>query len=148
VNHAFNPRAANANCTTDYLTWFEHELAELQSSSKVNLKIHLTGQRISKSDISSPFPTPSPDEEQENVLFRTSQSSTAREKGPSSIMELGRPDIDTVIKQAVDASHHDDRILVAASGPVTMLSSTRIAVKSCMSSQNASIHLHLEEFGW
>ena len=148
MNHAFDPRAANANLTTDYLTWFEHELSELQSSSKVNLKIHITGQRISKNDISSPFPTPSPDEEQENVLFRNSQSSTSKEKGLGSIMELGRPEIDAIIKQAVDASHRDDRILVAASGPVTMLSSTRIAVKSGMSSQSASIHLHLEEFGW
>ena len=132
----------------DYLTWFEHELSELQSWPKVNLKIHITGQRISKSDISSPFPTPSPDEEQDNVLFGTRQSSTSGEKGLSNVMELGRPDIDAVIRQAVDASHRDDRILVAASGPVTMLSSTRIAVKNCMSSQSASIHLHLEEFGW
>lgn len=63
-------------------------------------------------------------------------------------IELGRPDIDTIIKQTVEACDRDDRILVAASGPDTLLSNTRMAVKSSMSSHSASIHLHLEEFGW
>jgi hypothetical protein len=133
---------------TDYLTWFDHELAELQNSPRVNLKIHVTSQKISKEDISSPSPVPSPDEEAEKGLVRSPRPAASRTSSLRNAVELGRPDIDAIVKQTVDNAPRDSRVLVAASGPSSLLTNSRLAVKERMSSQSASVDLHLEEFDW
>ena len=128
----------------DYLSWFEHDLQELQSSPWVSLKIHVTAPKICKEDISPPMTSAS--EEQRLFSQNSNLPALVRQNSLRSITELGRPDIDIVVKQVVDNTHRDGRILVAASGPGSLLASTRMAVKGCMSSDAASIHLHTEEF--
>lgn len=96
------------------------------------------------------MPIPSPDEEeQEKVLFGNARPTSSRRGSLRSVIESGRPDIDAIVRKIVEHdTPRDKRVLVATSGPSGMLSNTRTAVKACMSSQSASIHMHLEEFSW
>ena len=91
-----------------------------------------------------------PDEdEQEKTLFGNARPTSSRRSSLRSVIDLGRPDIDAIVRQVVEHdTPRDKRVLVAASGPGGLLSNTRTAVKACMSSQSASIHMHLEEFNW
>ncbi len=132
------------------MTWFEDDLIELQNSPKVNLKIHITANKVTKEEISTPLPIQSADEEdQEKELGSITRPNPSRRNSLRNAIELGRPDIDILVRQiAQHDTPRDGRVLVVASGPSTLLSNTRTAVKACMSSQSASIHMHLEEFNW
>lgn len=134
----------------DYLSWFEADLDELQMSPWVNVKIHITADKVSKTDISLPIQNLSiPGEsEQEKVLSANARPAVSRSSSLSKSIELGRPDIDAVVKMASQSVPWDCRLLVAAAGPDSLLADVRAAAKACMSRESASLHLHLEEFSW
>ena len=48
----------------------------------------------------------------------------------------------------MDGIPRDARVLVAASGPSSLLSDARVATSAYMMRDTPSMHLHLEEFEW
>ena len=66
----------------------------------------------------------------------------------SSLIGYGRPDVSSMTAQAADGLSPDNRLLVAACGPQSMLVDTRKAVQSCTLKGKPDIQLHTEVFGW
>ena len=135
---------------TDYLDWFAADLEVLQMSPRVNVKIHVTADKDSRNGTSL-FMQNLPvarDSEQEKVLSANARPAISSRSSFSKSIELGRPDIDAIVKLASESVSRDGRLLVAASGPSGLLANARVSAQSCMSSQSAGLHLHLEEFGW
>ena len=133
------------------MDWFDVEIHELQSSPWVNLSIHITARKISKSDISPPstaVPTPD-DSEQEKILLGNRGAARSSDKTSlSRLVERGRPDVSVLIGNAMDGIPRDARVLVAASGPSSLLNDARVATSAYMTRDTPSMHLHLEEFDW
>ena len=89
-----------------------------------------------------------PTESEEKKVLSANATPTSSRSSLLKVVEFGRPNIDTIVKRAVDSVPRDCRVLVAASGPSSLLADARMAAKASMTSQSAGLHLHLEQFDW
>ncbi|KAL1902966.1 hypothetical protein Sste5346_000878 [Sporothrix stenoceras] len=60
----------------------------------------------------------------------------------------GRPDAETVIRNAVSSTARSQRVLVAACGPPALMKTVRSATAKCITSDGPSVELHCEQFAW
>jgi hypothetical protein len=138
-------------------TWFAKELSELSSSPHVTLTVHVTRSAsvicttASNSDMdkieimTSHTPSLSKPDPEKTMPVHTRASSTSE----SNIsMVPGRPDIGAKIQDIVARTEAHKRIIVAACGPDSLMMEARRAVAALMASQDTSVTLHCEQFGW
>lgn len=134
--------------TSDYFKWCNAELHELISSPSVNMKIHVTQNKVIKSEISSPIQTPDATDAERQLGLTNGNEMTETETSLARHVEYGRPDVEAVVLQAVEAVSRDSRVLIAGSGPSQMLDQTRLATTTILHKEAPSIKLHLEQFEW
>ena len=60
----------------------------------------------------------------------------------------GRPDAETVIRNAVSSTARSQRVLVVACGPPALMKTVRSATAKCITSDGPSVELHCEQFAW
>ncbi|KAI0974164.1 ferric reductase NAD binding domain-containing protein [Xylaria arbuscula] len=60
----------------------------------------------------------------------------------------GRPDIETSVREAIGSAAKNERVLVAACGPLGLVNTVRNTTASCISINGPSVELHCEQFGW
>jgi hypothetical protein len=63
-------------------------------------------------------------------------------------VKAGRPDVASIIREAVKKAEKSDRIAVAACGPDSLMQITRRTVADCIKVDGPSVELFLEQFGW
>ncbi|CAI7638693.1 unnamed protein product [Penicillium viridicatum] len=145
------------------LEWFAQELKQLQSHPEVNVQIYVTGQ----TDLSGTSSPTSPDSLSEKVPVKDDVvpaepslvfSTNDPEKGveqqstdniSSSVNQIlsGRPNISNLIAAAATGSGNlDDRVIVGACGPRTLMSATREAVNNELLNGGPSITLYTERY--
>jgi hypothetical protein len=61
---------------------------------------------------------------------------------------LSRPDIGATIRELVAGTESNERTIVAACGPNSLMTETREVVAGLVTSQSRSVTLHCEKFGW
>ncbi|OQO02145.1 hypothetical protein B0A48_11697 [Cryoendolithus antarcticus] len=91
------------------LQWFETELAMLSTDSRVTVTVHVTQPREAKASSADTIPLDSPDRDIEKTAVSLPPASSRV------IVEIGRPDVNAVVKAVVEISQSVDRVLVAAS---------------------------------
>jgi hypothetical protein len=151
------------------LEWFSQPLKELAASPLVNL--HLYSTRTPNPSVQTPTPS-SPaslnektkDTPKETPTMVNSPASTKNsgeiydiEKRPSSPiysadlavhLQSERPDINTMITEIVEGAEGQDRIIVAACGPDSLMRVTRRTVANNIKVTGPSVEYHAEQFGW
>lgn len=60
----------------------------------------------------------------------------------------GRPDTEALIREAVRSVSKDQRILIAACGPTSLIEVVRNTAASCIRADGPAVELHCEQFGW
>ncbi len=79
-------------------------------------------------------------------------SDSERSTAPSIVGDLplayGRPDTAGLIRAAVQSMSKDQRVLIAACGPTSLIELVRTTTASCIRSSGPAVELHCEEFGW
>jgi hypothetical protein len=154
--------------------WFQNELAALSSSPLFLLTIHVTGSPSSTRPVSilnAPGQHTSSDEDEKplqkntNPSVPSSTSDRDPEKGCSkeqgtSIQSgsvggasnvsfiLGRPNLASKITEVVESTREEERTIVAACGPDSMMREVRRTVAAVVGKGERSVELHLEAFGW
>jgi hypothetical protein len=63
-------------------------------------------------------------------------------------VSYGRPNIETLVREAIMSLDKDKRVLVGACGPTGLVESVRNTVAECVSVEGPSVELHCEQFGW
>ena len=63
-------------------------------------------------------------------------------------MVLGRPDIGAKVHGIVAGTEAHERIIVAACGPDSLMMEARRVVAALVATQDRSVTLHCEQFGW
>ncbi|KAK5114603.1 hypothetical protein LTR85_010180 [Meristemomyces frigidus] len=138
--------------TKAYLHWFDAELAELQTCPAVNLRIHITGdgagQEAVQKDARSAPTSAMGSTEQEKSMVQIAAPSSQQDFEKLGLFEYSRPVVDAIVERAVASVPSSKRLLVAAAGPNSILTDTRIAASSHMVAGLPGVHLHLEQFGW
>ncbi|RDL36158.1 Ferredoxin reductase-like, C-terminal NADP-linked [Venustampulla echinocandica] len=154
----------------DTLTWFSKELNELRASPRVNVSIYSTlpappastGSQTPTSrveDEKTPdFPisaiTPSsntqdiPDTDAEKEVGSAKVKATPWDSTTSLDITTGRPDVPAIINSIVAGSSKEERIVIAACGPLGMMKDVRRSATKAITVSGPSIDLHLEQFGW
>ncbi|CZR52291.1 related to ferric-chelate reductase [Phialocephala subalpina] len=146
---------------TEMLAWFSPHLAELSSSPRVNMRIHVTHHSYSPSspsisgpdEISSTPPEYMQDPEKDLPSPSSPQSMHDPEKIlPSLTRELhtldGRPNIPALVRNTVVDAEKGDRLAVVACGPGGMMLDVRKAVADNLRAEGPSLELWSEHFGW
>jgi hypothetical protein len=67
---------------------------------------------------------------------------------PGQTLLQGRPDVPSIISEVVRKSGRDERIVIAACGPESLMTSTRNITAACVRIGRPMIELHIEQFGW
>lgn len=157
------------------MTWFAKELASLQASPRVSFFLHTTrpspnntsGTNTPRSN-TGPIPKSDPEKATGSsyTVPGTSHSSSSVEKiefdSPSSITKSsghpwdasildivpGRPDIDALVMDVVRNSGKEERILIGACGPDSLMWDVRRSATNAISIGGPSVELHSEQFGW
>ncbi|RGP72302.1 hypothetical protein FSPOR_2809 [Fusarium sporotrichioides] len=159
-----------------YLSWFAQHLDALHRDHRVSTKIYVT--RASATEIvphrqpstssnafcSSAFIDPDPEKEvitQTSTVTATGSSPDLEKDGISSptsitvhpssgdtIIFSGRPDIASLVKESVESTPSDKRVLVMGCGPKTLMSAVQNAAADAIMDNGAGVELHLEKFGW
>lgn len=63
-------------------------------------------------------------------------------------VEQGRPDVATLIREAVKPLDKEKRVLIAACGPDGLMKVVRNTTASLISADGPALELHCEQFGW
>ncbi|KAF6819554.1 ferric reductase transmembrane component 5 [Colletotrichum sojae] len=63
-------------------------------------------------------------------------------------IRYGRPDVAKIIRQAIDETPADQRVLVMGCGPETLMTEVRNTTASCIRTSGPAVELHCEQFGW
>ncbi|KAF5575218.1 ferric-chelate reductase [Fusarium pseudocircinatum] len=66
----------------------------------------------------------------------------------SDVFHIGRPDVASLVKELIESTPSDKRVLVMGCGPRTLLSAVQNAAADCIAENRAGVELHLEQFGW
>lgn len=137
------------------LEWFSEQLKELTDSPLVN--VHLFSTRSSTSD--NTLVSHSSDEEKNSSIDPPPSSKNSHDiekqiASPVSSADVayspqsGRPDITTIVNEIVEKAEDNDRVVVAACGPDSLMQATRSIVAKNIKVNGPSIELHVEQFGW
>ncbi|KAF4342389.1 ferric reductase transmembrane component [Fusarium beomiforme] len=153
-----------------YVTWFADHIETLRRDRRVSIHIYVT--RASETEIvprrqfssrsqsssSSRFVESDP---VKDILPRidTTRLSLDIEKDelPSDVANLspgdasfhvGRPNVNSLVKELIETTPSDKRVLVMGCGPWTLMSAVQSAAADCIMENRAGIELHLEQFGW
>ncbi|TVY20703.1 Ferric/cupric reductase transmembrane component 2 [Lachnellula arida] len=140
---------------SEMLEWFSEQLKELTASPLVNVRIFST--RGSTSD--NTLVSHSSDEEKNSSMDPSTSSKNTHdiEKQIASPVssadmvyspQIGRPDIATIINEIVEKAEDNDRVVVAACGPDSLMQATRSTVAKNIKINGPSLELHVEQFGW
>ncbi|KAF8851173.1 hypothetical protein BDZ45DRAFT_632015 [Acephala macrosclerotiorum] len=158
------------------ISWFQKELAELQTSHRVNIILHATCPSIHESASLSPispvdeekaltFHTPTPrspipnspdlalsEDPEKDDIHHTQTSHRHIDHAWSSTSSVnilpGRPDVDGIIRKVVAKTGDDQRVVIAACGPDGLMWSVRKTAAGCIQVRGPSVELHCEQFGW
>jgi hypothetical protein len=63
-------------------------------------------------------------------------------------MTAGRPDVATLIREAVRGVPRNQRVLVASCGPQSLMTIVRDTTASLVRADGPAVELHCEQFGW
>ncbi|OTA98741.1 hypothetical protein M426DRAFT_28159 [Hypoxylon sp. CI-4A] len=63
-------------------------------------------------------------------------------------INIGRPDTETEIRNAVRSLSRHQRVLIAACGPDALTNKVRNVAASCISVDGPAVEVHCEQFGW
>lgn len=78
--------------------------------------------------------------------YSTAGSSTADDH--RDVLKSGRPDTATLIREAVQSTPPQQRVLVAACGPDGLMRVVRDTTASLIRGDGPGVELHCEQFGW
>ncbi|KAM0557062.1 hypothetical protein ACHAPJ_005325 [Fusarium lateritium] len=155
-----------------YLTWFSQHLETLRKDRRVSIKIYVTRASAvesipqrqpssSSSFSSSTFVEPDPEKEAIPRLTTARLSlDTEKQEVPSPISPTedaltnhigfysGRPNVASLVKEAIENMSSDRRVLVMGCGPQTLMTTVRNVAADCTFDNGAGVELHLEQFGW
>ncbi|KAF8855174.1 hypothetical protein BDZ45DRAFT_728253 [Acephala macrosclerotiorum] len=135
-------------------SWFEKELAELAASPLVNLTIYLTRSmsastqktKLASNTIVAQAQSFEKSETDPGRSASGNCSPTAPE--PTIPMRLGRPDMSTAIRSIVSGTAEDERMIVAACGPIGLMRDVRDVAGDLVVDLGRSVTFHSEQFGW
>ncbi|KAJ4267463.1 hypothetical protein NW762_003570 [Fusarium torreyae] len=157
---------------TAYLTWFSQHLETLRKDRRVSIKVYVTRASAvesipqrqpssSSSFSSSTFVEPDTEKEALPRLTTTRLSlDTEKQHIPSPVSPtendltnhagfyFGRPNVASLVKEAIENVSSDRRVLVMGCGPQTLMTTVRNAAADCTFDNGAGVELHLEQFGW
>ncbi len=132
-----------------------------EHAPKVTASLHITRHDPEKAPTwestpiaSLPSSRSSTDQEAPSPVTRTNSASDEKaliervHNLSPSILRSGRPDVEAQIREAIQSTPKDKRVLVAACGPSSLMKSVRNTTAACISADGPSIELHLEQFGW
>lgn len=63
-------------------------------------------------------------------------------------INYGRPDISSIIRDAIGETPSDQRVLVMGCGPEALMTQVRNTTASCIRTTGPAVELHCEQFGW
>ncbi|KAE8443730.1 hypothetical protein EG329_001410 [Mollisiaceae sp. DMI_Dod_QoI] len=154
------------------ISWFQKELAELQTSHRVNIILHATRpgsiaespspispvdeeKALSFKEASIPPKSPDlalPDDPEKDDLHHTRTSQRHIEHAWDSTASVnilpGRPDVDSIVRRVLAETPDDERVVIAACGPDALMWNVRKTAASCINVKGPSVELHCEQFGW
>ncbi|RKF64338.1 Ferric/cupric reductase transmembrane component 2 [Erysiphe neolycopersici] len=154
--------------------WTSSQLNTLASSPIVSLHVHVTRKEFEESSRNSLLPlsnfissipldfsSSSDTEKVVNSYFAVNNfpNSTEKKEIRSTVtsdtyvkatmdINLGRPNINSQISQAVNTSSTTERIAIVACGPVAMMVNIRRVVAENIRPEGPSLQLFSEQFGW
>lgn len=147
------------------LEWFSLQLKELAASPLVNLRLYSTCS--SSPSINTTTPPSRPDSFQEKIGPRTPIDSPTSTKNSGEVynvakqpnfpiystnlavqLQSGRPDISATISDIFERSEANDRVIVAACGPDSLMQAARRSVANNIKVKGPSMEYHAEQFGW
>lgn len=145
----------------DMIEWVSTYLNILASSPIVSLQVHVTrkGSEESRNSLlplsnfigSFPLDTLYTLQNLPNVTEKVDKRDTLTSnifvKAPMEL-NLGRPDISSLISQAVNISSTTERIAIVACGPNAMMVNVRRLVSENIRPEGPSLQLFSEQFGW
>ncbi|KAF5586599.1 ferric-chelate reductase [Fusarium pseudoanthophilum] len=152
-----------------YLTWFAEHIETLRQDHRVLTKIYVT--RASETEIaprrqlssgshassSSTFVEPDPEKDGLSQVDTTRLSldiekneglPVAINTSLGDVFHVGRPDVASLVKELIESTPSDKRVLVMGCGPRTLMSAVQNAAADCIVENRAGVELHLEQFGW
>lgn len=148
------------------IEWYATELEVLEASSFVTLHIYSTRSSLSSaitpsSRLSLADPEKSSFQDSRNTPPETpispADSDYDPEKHPdvpfessrpSRVIASGRPHITQFINQTVEKADINDRIIVTACGPDSLMQTARKTVAGCIKADGPSLELYCEQFGF
>lgn len=80
------------------------------------------------------------------TAYSAAGSSTADEH--RDVLKPGRPDTASLIREAVQSTPQNQRVLVAACGPDGLMRVVRDTTANLISGDGPGVELHCEQFGW
>ncbi|KAH8887715.1 hypothetical protein GQ53DRAFT_655205 [Thozetella sp. PMI_491] len=110
------------------------------------LQLPLTRTKI-ELDIEKEFEKAS-EQHVEHQESNVSSTSTTPDLMHAHAFKLGRPDVETLIRDAVARATNDQRVLVAACGPDGLMRVVRQTTASLIKGTGPAVELHCEHFGW
>ncbi|KAF5721362.1 ferric-chelate reductase [Fusarium mundagurra] len=152
-----------------YFTWFAEHIETLRRDHRVSTKIYVT--RASETEIvpqrqlssgtqassSSTFVEPDPEKDGLSHVD-TTRLSLDIEKNEvlppvinaslGYVFHVGRPDVASLVKELIESTPSDKRVLVMGCGPRTLMSAVQNAAADRIVENRAGVELHLEQFGW
>ncbi|KAM0212779.1 hypothetical protein ACHAQD_009640 [Fusarium lateritium] len=154
-----------------YLTWFAKHLETLHHDRRVSTKIYVTRasaadavpqRQPSSSRSTSSSTSVEPDLEKDIFPLDTARLPLDTRKheisqpiapaehslpGGTNIY-IGRPDVDLLVKELMESTPSNKRVLIMGCGPKTLMSTVQNATSDCIMDNGAGVELHLEQFGW
>jgi hypothetical protein len=155
-----------------YFTWFSKHLETLHHDRRVSTKIYVTRASAadavpqrqpssSRSTSSSTSVEPDlekdifPDLDTARLPLDTEKRGIPRPitsaegflPGGTNIY-LRRPDVGFLVKELMESTPSNKRVLVMGCGPKTLMSTVQNATSDCIMDNGAGVELHLEQFGW
>ncbi|KAF5023840.1 hypothetical protein F66182_4098 [Fusarium sp. NRRL 66182] len=151
-----------------YLAWFSEHLKTLRKDPRVSVKVYVTRASTAELVIQEQPPSSTssssitfiePDPEKEGLsrptmarlsldIEKHKDSSPVEIPLPSDVVfRYGRPDVDALVREAIQNMPSDKRVLVMGCGPRTLMSTVRNTTADCIM-DNRGVELHLEQFGW
>ena len=98
--------------------------------------------------VGRPKPTTLREDPEKDAIMSDSEQSTV----PSTMNDIplvyGRPDTESLIREAVYSVAKDQRVLIAACGPIGLIEVVRDTAASCIRANGPAVELHCEHFGW
>ena len=142
------------NSSLAHLTWYQDHLDVIRThahTSKVSLTLHVTREGISGTEsptIGQDLEESFLDDDGEKALSSDAEKPVPTTTHDAHPAKLGRPEISELISTSVARARPEQRVLVVACGPLTLMRDVRRAVGASLSPSGPGIELHCEQFGW